>query len=121
MVGYTLGTRDSMQFMRACRTSYYPSVVLPLADTPLLDRTTSIAQRRHHRQQSETDVDVEEAALDAQLSAGEAIRVGVARDLLDVASLDVLQRPFYESYPAHMHIDLLPVAQGSGIGRLNCF
>jgi hypothetical protein len=27
IVGYTLGTRDSAQFMRSCRAHYYPSVV----------------------------------------------------------------------------------------------
>jgi hypothetical protein len=53
---------------------------------------------------------------------GESIRVLIARDLRGLgAPLDCLQQPHYAAYPAHMHIDLLPVAQGSGIGRYVCF
>ena len=40
------------------------------------------------------------------------------RDAKGIESMDSFQQRFYADYPAHLHIDLLAVAQGHGLGRV---
>lgn len=77
VVGYVLGTDDTVAFEAWFRESWWP---------PRAPSTTGKGR--------------------------------VERGLLEfAASMGVEPLPFLDSHPAHVHIDLLPAAQGSGWGR----
>lgn len=99
VVGYCLATLDSAAFVAACRAQFYPTLVTPLVGTPLLAPAV-----------------VDAARFDARLTFAESLRVAAARDLRGVAPIDALQARHYAQYPAHLHIDVLPRAQGAGRG-----
>ncbi|WP_244857566.1 GNAT family N-acetyltransferase [Agromyces archimandritae] len=88
-IGYVLGTDDTDAFERWFAAEYWPAV----------------AHRWPERGNAEDEVD-----LSAE-QAKEARLVGIASGIGSHAS------PHATRYPAHLHIDLLPQAQGSGWGR----
>ncbi len=86
ILGYAVGTPDSVAFAAACEDSWWPTL------------------RRHHPRPARP---------------GQPPRTAADQRLVDA----IHQPPAPEAgvvanYPAHLHIDLLPAAQGRGLGRL---
>ena len=61
-------------------------------------------------------VDGDKLAEENALSVSECVRIELYREANGIAALDRLQEQFYDEYPAHLHIDMLAVAQGHGFG-----
>ncbi len=85
--GYVLGTADSERFYRRFEEAWLPPLRAALGPPPALGAAS-------------VDTDSEDERLLAELFAPS---ITLPRDL--------------DAYPAHLHIDLLPRAQGRGHGR----
>jgi N-acetylmuramic acid 6-phosphate (MurNAc-6-P) etherase/ribosomal protein S18 acetylase RimI-like enzyme len=45
------------------------------------------------------------------------MRAALWRDIQGIEAIDAVQRRFYSTHPAHLHVDMLAVAQGHGLGQ----
>lgn len=93
VVGYLVGVADTADYVRWYRENWLPGFVerYPLTETDAAANTDAAAEA----QPSTVDLG--------------AIKAGMRPEGMLIAEL--------AEYPAHLHIDLLPAAQGQGLGR----
>ncbi|MGG7508938.1 GNAT family N-acetyltransferase [Plantibacter sp. YIM 135249] len=96
-IGYVLGTADSAAYTEWFRTEWWPTV----ADKYAASAAAGAAD-------AGPAADGDSAP---PVSEREASIIASAADF-ESAPADIVER-----YPAHLHIDLLPVTQGQGLGR----
>jgi GNAT superfamily N-acetyltransferase len=116
-IGYVLGTADSAAYTEWFRTEWWPTV----ADKYAASAAAGAADAGPADDVAAGPAGDATAAADAApaadgdsappVSEREASIIASAADF-ESAPADIVER-----YPAHLHIDLLPVTQGQGLGR----